>query len=194
MGDWNRATVLRLTMEGNIALRPLQTTDSSDLHRWFNDQKVLENLGAMHIFFCVSLEEEERVVREKIEKEDESNFIIVDGEENRSIGWCALTNIDSRNESTEIQVIIGEEEYRERGYRRETVRLMLDRAFEVMNMHRVFLRVAEYNHTAISCYRACGFRVEGELRHDHFHGGEYRNSLLMSILREEHGGQYHAER
>ncbi len=56
-----------------------------------------------------------------------------------------------------------------------------------MNMHRVYLKVADYNRRTISCYRSCGFEIEGELRDDHFHNGEYMNSLLMSILKGNTG-------
>ena len=51
-----------------------------------------------------------------------------------------------------------------------------------MNMHRVWLRVAEQNKRAIACYKKCGFKVEGTLRDDHYAGDAWRNSYVMSIL------------
>lgn len=84
-----------------------------------------------------------------------------------------------------IQVIIGEVDLWGMGYCKEATCLLLEHAFRVMNMHRVHLRVAEYNMRSRRCYQVCGFRVDGRLRHDHFHGGGYRDSLIMSGFSHE---------
>lgn len=172
-----------------IGLRPLQSKDSWLLHKWFNDQRVLEDLGVHDTWFGVSMERQIQMVDERIASKRRRFFIInvLDGD--RDIGLIGLDNVDERNASAELQVVIGEVDAWNRGYGREAIGVLLDHAFNSMNLHRVHLRVAAYNERAKSCYEACGFRTEGRLRHDHFHKGAYADALLMSILKDEFGGR-----
>lgn len=71
------------------------------------------------------------------------------------------------------------------GLGREAVRLVLQHAFENLNLHRVGLRVIAYNTRAIRCYLACGFVVEGREREAAFITGEWHDDVLMSILARE---------
>jgi len=54
-----------------------------------------------------------------------------------------------------------------------------------MNLHRVYLRVFEYNLRGIRSYEKCGFKKEGVLRQDRYDNGEYHNTVMMGILRDE---------
>ncbi|MGD0056975.1 MAG: GNAT family protein [Methanomassiliicoccales archaeon] len=168
-----------------VGLRPLESKDSWLLHRWFNDKRVLEDLGAQHVSFCVSLDREFHIVDDMMASRSKRYFMIQSLDGARDIGLIGLDKIDFRNASAELQIIIGEVEYWGKGLGSEAIRVLLDHAFARMNLHRVDLRVADYNDRAIACYKACGFQAEGRLRHDHFHKGGYRDSFVMSILKEE---------
>ena len=52
--------------------------------------------------------------------------------------------------------------------------------------HRVELEVVDLNERAIKCYLNCGFTKEGVRRNRYFVEGQYRNVILMSILKEEY--------
>lgn len=170
-----------------MELRPLQSSDAWLLHRWFNDQRVLEDLGAERIDFCVSMDSEHKIVERIISDSDKRFFIIHDLVGGKDIGEIGLDKIDRRNANAELQVIIGEVEYWGKGYGQDAVRTLLAYAFNQLNLHRIYLRVVEYNSRGVECYKACGFRVDGRFRQDHFHKGAYRDALHMSILREEFG-------
>lgn len=172
----------------NIGLRPLQTEDVWLLYRWFNDRRVIEDLGARHTLFCVSMEEERKSVEKRLSSPTDRDFIIMDLENDRAIGWISLSHIDQRNAAAEAFVLIGETAEWGKGRGKEAVRMLVDHAFNVMNLHRIHLRVPEYNQRAIACFAACGFQKEGVLRDDHHHLGAYMSSYLMSILRNEGRG------
>jgi len=168
-----------------VGLRPLESKDSWLLHKWFNDQRVLEDLGAQHISFCTSMDREFQIVDEMMTNRSKRYFMIQSLEGGRDVGLIGLDKIDLRNASAELQIIIGDVECWGKGFGGEAICVLLDHAFSRMNLHRVYLRVADYNDRAITCYKACGFQAEGRLRHDHFHKGAYRDALVMSILKEE---------
>lgn len=170
-----------------VGLRPLESRDSWLLHKWFNDQRVLEDLGAQHISFCVSMDREFHIVDEMLANKSKRYFLIQSLDGNRDIGLVGLDKIDQRNASAELKIVIGEVDCWGKGLGSDAIRVLLDHAFALMNLHRIYLRVADYNDRAIACYKACGFQPEGRLRHDHFHKGAYRDALIMSILREDFG-------
>ena len=72
-----------------------------------------------------------------------------------------------------------------KGYAKEGVRLALRFAFRQLNLHRVYLKVAQPNERAVRLYEKCGFRVEGCLRDELFVDGRYADALLMGILEGE---------
>ncbi|MCU0860800.1 MAG: GNAT family N-acetyltransferase [Methanomassiliicoccales archaeon] len=168
-----------------VGLRPLETEDAILLFKWFNDQRVLEDLGAEHIYFCVSLEEEKAFVEKMLLDRHSRFFIVTRLEGGKPLGLIGLANMDPRNAGCELRLVLGEVEEWGKGYGEEAVRILLRHAFDSLNMHRVWLRVADYNERALRLYRRCGFRDDGALRDDHFHKGGWCSARIMSLLESE---------
>ena len=101
------------------------------------------------------------------------------------IGQCLLYNFHRTNRSCELGITIGDREYWSRGYGREVVGLLLDYAFRLLNMRRVWLTTNSANERAIRSYAACGFREEGRLREHYWIGGAYDDAVYMGVLRSD---------
>jgi len=54
-----------------------------------------------------------------------------------------------------------------------------------LNLNRVELYTFDFNKRAQKCYRSVGFREVGRRRKARFVDGEYRDDLIMDILRDE---------
>ena len=76
-------------------------------------------------------------------------------------------------------------QYRDRGLGTEALRLALRYAFDDLELHKVYLRVLEYNHRARRAYEKCGFVVEGYLREEMQVNGACHTLLYMGILRPD---------
>lgn len=81
--------------------------------------------------------------------------------------------------------MIGDANYRNRGYGSEVTRLVLRYAFEWLNLNRVILSVYVHNRWAVCVYQKEGFRQEGCLRQVRYHGGWFQDEHIYGILREE---------
>ena len=101
------------------------------------------------------------------------------------IGHCGLFNIDDTSRQAELGITIGDKDYWGSGYGREAVSLLLDYAFRLRNLHRVWLEVHAENERAVRAYRACGFVEEGRQREHKWLAGRYVDNVLMGILRRE---------
>ncbi len=101
------------------------------------------------------------------------------------IGFCGLRDVDQFGRTAELGITIGDKAYWGRGYGREAIGLLLDYAFRMLNLRRVYLRVHARNERAVRAYRACGFVEEGRLRRHVWSNGEYDDLLFMGVLRDE---------
>jgi RimJ/RimL family protein N-acetyltransferase len=73
-----------------------------------------------------------------------------------------------------------------KGLGSEAVALALGYAFDVLKLHRVSLRVVDYNLRAIRAYQKCGFVVEGREREAAFVDGIWRDDVMMAVLDREY--------
>lgn len=75
----------------------------------------------------------------------------------RCIGVARLHHVDAAARSARYAIGLFRSEHRGRGFGQEATRLVLDYAFGALDLERVELRVLDFNHQAIACYRRCGF-------------------------------------
>ena len=85
----------------------------------------------------------------------------------------------------EFQIIISPE-HQGKGLASRAAKLAMDYGFNVLNLYKLYLIVDKENEKAIHIYRKLGFMVEGELIHEFFINGEYRNTIRMCIFQHQH--------
>ena len=106
--------------------------------------------------------------------------------EGRCIGTARLRHVDVGNRSATYAIGIFHPRFWSRGYGTEATLAVLGHAFGKMGLHRVALRVLEFNRRAIACYEKCGFVREGIQRDGVRIGGEWLSEVLMAILDHEY--------
>ena len=175
-----------------IRLRAAEREDITAFLRWVNDTDVTENL---FLVSPMSRFEEEQWYDTMMKKPASEHVLVIEvkdqspNDDYRPIGTCQFHNIDWRNRSAEIGIMIGEKTFWNRGYGTETMRLLLIHGFDTFNFHRIWLQVYEKNKRGIRAYEKAGFQHEGKYRQAHYQNGEYFDVHLMSVLKEEWGQQ-----
>ncbi len=104
------------------------------------------------------------------------------------IGQCALFHFDDVAHTAEIGITIGDKAYWGKGYGSDAVSVLLDYAFRLRNLHKVYLTVNGNNPRAMRAYQKCGFVEEARWRNHVWSNGEYIDLVGMGILREEYRG------
>ncbi|MEZ4519986.1 MAG: GNAT family protein, partial [Chloroflexota bacterium] len=112
-----------------------------------------------------------------------SNFAIAaDG---HLIGFCGLYRRDEIASTAELGIVIGDKAYWSRGYGRESLALLVNYGFIMLNLRRIYLNVHARNERAIRAYRAVGFVEEGRLRQHVWSSGDYDDLVYMGLLRAD---------
>jgi RimJ/RimL family protein N-acetyltransferase len=109
----------------------------------------------------------------------------IDSETNEVIGHIELSNIDLENLSASISRVLVSPLYRGKGYGQEMIKSVLEIGFKEFQLHRIDLRVFDFNKGAIKCYEKCGFKKEGLLRDARKSSNGYWSLYQMSILENE---------
>lgn len=102
------------------------------------------------------------------------------------LGTISLKHVDLENRSAEYAIVL-RKKAQGRGVAREATRLLLEKAFGELRLHRVYLNVLSDNEKAIRLYERCGFAFEGEFREHLFLNGRFVNWKWYAILETEFG-------
>lgn len=108
--------------------------------------------------------------------------------EDRLLGEARLDGLDTHDRRARLATGLYDIALLGKGLGREVIGLVLSHAFGTLRLHRVDLRVLEYNERAIRCYRACGFIEEGRERESARVGEAWYDDIIMGILAREHSG------
>jgi RimJ/RimL family protein N-acetyltransferase len=162
-------------------LRAIEREDIPTFVRWLNDGEVRRYL---EMYLPISKAQEEEWFEAQL-RDESSRIFAIETEEAVHIGNIGLHDLDWKNRSASMGIVIGEREYWGRGYGSDAITTLLGFAFSEMNLHRIHLSVFDFNERAIRCYEKCGFRHEGRAREALFQDGKYHDSLLMGIVRRE---------
>ncbi len=162
-----------------MKIRPLEKDDLKNVH------KINNELNIMAYWFeepYESLTELESLYERHIHDETERRFVIE--KDNRFAGIVELVELDYIHRNCEIQVIVNEE-FQGDSLGESAMEKIIDYAFYILNMHKVYLYVDVDNKKAIHIYNKLGFKEEGCLRQQFYAKGKYKDSLFMGILKEE---------
>ena len=129
-------------------------------------------------------------IRDKWHKlRDDSNaivFIICSKNPDKPIGIAAFHRIDWVGRMAIFYIAIAKAENRSKGFGTESTDLMVNYAFNTLNLNRIQLHVALKNGKAINIYKKIGFEIEGTLRQAMYQDGQYYDFYVMGLLKNDY--------
>jgi RimJ/RimL family protein N-acetyltransferase len=145
--------------DGDLRLRPPSIDDAPLFARWWGDPEV--SFG-----FCSEARTAESIRDAFPELEAEARDIghwidFVIEANGYPIGSIWLSHWDLDAASCDLNILIGEPDYRSRGYARRAIRLLCRWAFPTMELQRIYLCPREDHIPAIRCYEGVGAKTTG---------------------------------
>lgn len=108
---------------------------------------------------------------------DEAWFTIYELEELRPIGHLALLDIDLLDDTASLLLFIGEPWARGKGFGTEALKLMVDYAFQVLELQTMETIIGEFNLAGLRAYTRAGFH-EVERRRRIYQGMLWNDIVL----------------
>jgi len=182
----DRPTVqCRHFLEGKrLYLREVRPSDvSENYYRWMNDPEVTHYLESR--FYPNSIEGLREYVESKLGDRDNVFLAIVLKEGGRHIGNIKLGPINWIHRFADVGIVIGEKDCWGKGYATESIRLVVDYAFHVLNLHKVTAGCYSLNEGSAKAFQKAGFVVEGTHRQQYYCCGSYVDGVLLGLTRSD---------
>lgn len=122
-------------------------------------------------------------VKEMMEKWNEGPYMFsIVSHKNEFIGHINLFDVYDHEYAT-LGIYIGKK-YRHQGYGKKAIKLLVDYAFNYLNLRAIHLNVFSYNNSAYEIYKAIGFKECGRWHNVRYCNGKYYDEVMMELLRD----------
>lgn len=169
----------------DLYLSPLTKEDITEEYiGWLNDPET--NAGNSHATFPNTYTKTLSYIESIQNSKSEIVLAIKMKKGNVHIGNVSLQNINWVNRSGEIAMIIGNKKNRSKGVGTEVMALIIDYAFNTLNLNRISCGTPSTNTGGIRICENNNMKKEGVQREVLYKNGEYLDSVLFAILKKDH--------
>jgi len=169
-------------------MRGMERTDLEFLKKWISNEKVTHYLETGDRPPTI-----ERL-NEQFDRESKSQndipFMVIHQKGNVPIGWGGLYDINWIKRSCEMRFFIGETKYWKLTAVLESEKLLIQYAFEKLNLHKVRAGANIENKGSWKVLEREGFVKEGVFRDSVYRNGKYYDVYVYSMLRKEYDKLY----
>ncbi|WP_346938805.1 GNAT family N-acetyltransferase [uncultured Clostridium sp.] len=179
-----------LCMADGISIRKMEDTsfDYSLMAKWLSDPEVLFYYEGRDNAFNIDRIKEKYSPR--ILSEESVTPCIIELNQ-KPIGYVQYyyendkkdLGVENYDTPYGIDVFIGETEYQNQGIGTKAIKLLTKYLFEVKSVDVILIDPQTWNSRAIKCYERCGFKAIKILEKREFHEGQYRDNLIMHLVR-----------
>lgn len=171
-GDW-----------ANIRLTPIEETDLELFYQWQNSPDIRDMTIGYR--FPVTREAARDWMRSLRDQNGIWRVSYAIQYQGVTVGLIGLHSLDFQQRRALLSVYVGQPGLRNRGIGRIALSLLLDYAFNTLDLRKVGLEVLADNVAAKPLYQKLGFTHEGTKRQECFIAGRPRDLDLYGMLREE---------
>jgi RimJ/RimL family protein N-acetyltransferase len=162
-------------LEGkNVNLRVVEKEDLPLLKEWRNN---LEFIGHYQLISQETVKDLEKQYDEHVDE----RWFFIEKKDGTKIGTISHRPVFKTQEIG--SALLPSE--RGKGYCCEAVKIMVDYLFLSKDIPRIQAHTDARNATAQKVLEKAGFKKEGTFRKEYFVGGEWRDSCIFAVLREE---------
>lgn len=169
-----------------IALRAIRKDDIQKLSELMSDREIGILSGEVYPMTEKGFED---LYQSCQETDNRIWFVIEDKETGKIIGETGFLRIFNPWRTCDYSLIIWDREYWNRGYGKETAKLMLEYGFNNLNMHRLAIGVVGFNIRGLKFWESIGFEKEGIQKDGYYCNGQYSDFIMMYLLEDKYRGK-----
>ena len=168
--------------QGNkVILRPVEETDLPLFQKWMNDYEVTQYLRQI---FPVSMEDQKDWLQRNLKQSnDKVTLALVDRKTKKLIGSMGLHSIDYIAGTAITGSVIGDKKYWGKGYGTEAKMMLLEFAFNELNLRKIYSYVIAYNERSLAYAKTCGYVEEARIPDHYSKGGKFWDQIILAVYR-----------
>lgn len=168
-----------------ITLRKLTMKHSQEFKKLFNDPEITRHLSIPYPITIKWVREYINDSMSRFNSLEKLTWGIVKEGTGEFIGVAVLKDIDTENMIGRIGYSIGKK-YWNHGYTQMAVRMILNCAFQKMNLNRIEFRIDCNDKRSIKLLEQINGKQEGTLRQAHYYNEQFIDIYLYSVLKNDY--------
>ena len=101
------------------------------------------------------------------------------------IGIQGLHHVNLRDGTATMGYFIGRKDLWSKGYGTEAQMLLLEYAFNTLNLHRVSAEVYDFNPRSKRCLEKCGYVIEGVQKEYRYRNGRRADCIMLAVFKRD---------
>lgn len=163
-------------------LRALEPEDLDFLYLLENDTEIWDISNTLRPYSRAVLKEYLQNVHRDIFEVKQLRLCICNDQEEK-VGLIDLFDFDPKHQRAGIGLIILNPADRNKGVGAEALSLMMEYAFEILELHQVYANILEDNMPSIHLFEKLGFEKVGVKKEWIKWGGTYKNEVLYQKIK-----------
>ena len=171
-----------VTLKGDkIYLRALEPKDLEFLYQLENNMEVWEISGTVTPY-------SKNVLQFYLENAHRDIYdvkqlrLVICSQDKEPLGLIDLFDFDPKNKRAGLGIVIVDEKNRNKGIGAESIGLLCNYAFEVLDLKQLYANILEENRGSIHLFEKMGFKSVGVKKDWIFSNGQYKNEILFQKL------------
>ncbi|HLO90793.1 MAG TPA: GNAT family protein [Lentimicrobium sp.] len=165
----------------NISLRALEPDDAALIYRWENDPELWQISNTIAPYSHFDIEQYILNSGDIFTSKQLRLMIILTEDPSVTIGAIDLFDFDPLHRRAELGILI-DNDYRRKGYAQDAIELIIDYAFNTLNLHQLYCHVPTHREINIHLFSKCGFGITGTLKEWHWSQDKWTDEYIMQLI------------
>ncbi len=150
---------------------------------WLNDFKVTKYMESG--IFPNTVERMQEYFKNVGRSNNNVLLAIIDMKTDEHIGNIRLGPINWVHRTSFVGIMIGEKNFWGKGYGTESLKLVMEYAFNRLNLHKISSGINNSNKTSIRAFERAGFKIECRRKDELYVDDSYHDALIMGLTKED---------
>ena len=162
-----------------VQLQPLTIAHLPHVMTWVNDREVMQYFANRQK--RISEEEERRYLESLLASKNDRAYSVFD-DDGDYVGQCSINAIYWPARNGRVFLVITKEQQR-KGYGRAALQALVDKAWNDLDLHKLWLIVRKDNRASQAMYLKLGFDFEGVLKDEYYVLDRFHDMVRMALVR-----------
>jgi diamine N-acetyltransferase len=174
-----------LTLQGqNIFLRALEPDDLEFIYHIENDENIWEVSNTQTPYSKFLIRQYLENAHQDIYEAKQLRLAICKNGTFEAVGLIDLFDFDPKNKRAGIGIIIQDEINRNSGFGKEALGLMIDYAFQQLQMHQLYANIGTENLPSLALFATFGFEKIGVKKDWNFTNNFFHDEVLLQLIKK----------
>ena len=171
------------TLKGNtIYLRALEPNDLDFVYEMENDESIWEISNTQTPYSRFLIRQYLENAHQDIYEAKQLRLAICKNDDFSAIGLIDLFEFDPKNNRAGIGILIKNSENRTQGFGSEALELLIDFAFQQLNLNQLFANINPENKASTRLFAKFGFENIGIKKQWNLVNGQYKDEALFQLI------------